>query len=82
MPELVALAGDATAPAPWRGAALELLGAIGSPAALEALLVTLETPNIEPWLHARGSRPRSEYWDVETARWTSRPVVPGPRQGG
>ncbi len=36
---------------------------------------------VEPWLHARGSRPRSEYWDVETARWTSRPVVPGPRQG-
>jgi hypothetical protein len=36
---------------------------------------------IEPWLHARGSRPRSQYWDVETVRWTSRPVVPGPRQG-
>ena len=36
---------------------------------------------IEPWLHVRVSRPRTEYWDVETARWTSRPVVPAPRQG-
>ena len=36
---------------------------------------------IDPWLFPRGSRPRSEYWDVETARWTSRPVVPGPRRG-
>ena len=36
---------------------------------------------IDPWLFPRGSRPRSEYWDVETARWTTRPVVPGPRQG-
>jgi hypothetical protein len=43
--------------------------------------VTGDAAWIEPWLHARGSRPRAEYWDVETARWTARPVVPAPRQG-
>jgi hypothetical protein len=26
----------------------------------------------EPWRSARGSRPRSEYWDVATASWHSR----------
>jgi hypothetical protein len=36
---------------------------------------------IEPWLFPRGTRPRSEYWDVETARWTGRRRVPAPRQG-
>jgi hypothetical protein len=30
-----------------------------------------------PWT----TRPRSEYWDHETARWTSRSALPGPRQG-
>ena len=29
----------------------------------------------------RSTRPRSEYWDHETARWTSRSALPGPRQG-
>jgi hypothetical protein len=23
---------------------------------------------VEPWLFARGTRPRSQYWDVEAAR--------------
>jgi hypothetical protein len=37
-----------------------------------------ETPSTGPELR---TRPRSEYWDVETASWTSRSPVPGPRQG-
>jgi hypothetical protein len=28
---------------------------------------------------ARRSRPPSEYWDVETARWTTRSPIPTPR---
>jgi len=34
---------------------------------------------VEPWLYPRKIRPRTEYWDVETARWTTRPAVPAPR---
>jgi hypothetical protein len=33
----------------------------------------------EPWRSARGVRPRSEYWDVENARWCSRGPAPRPR---
>lgn len=29
---------------------------------------------------AQRTRPRSEYWDVETARWVTRSPVPGPRR--
>ncbi len=30
----------------------------------------------EPWHFSRAARPRTEYWDVETAQWRSRgPVV-------
>jgi hypothetical protein len=35
----------------------------------------------EPWHHSRGTRPRSEYWDVTTAGWYSRGPIPTPRQG-
>jgi hypothetical protein len=35
----------------------------------------------EPVQYARGTRPRSDYWDVENARWTSRRAVPAPRSG-
>ena len=35
----------------------------------------------EPWHHARGARPRSEFWDVETAGWRSRGPIPAPRKG-
>ena len=35
----------------------------------------------EPGQFPRGPRPRSQYWDVETARWVTRPIVPGPRRG-
>ena len=42
---------------------------------------TGEAAWVEPWLHSRSTRPRSEYWDVESARWTSRPLVPAPRMG-
>ncbi|MGY1805290.1 hypothetical protein ACI78T_18555 [Blastococcus sp. SYSU D00922] len=38
-------------------------------------------PWLEPGQYARGSRPRSQYWDVETARWVTRAAVPGPRRG-
>ena len=38
-----------------------------------------------PRTHARrpsgDTRLRSEYWDHETARWTSRSALPSPRQG-
>jgi hypothetical protein len=36
---------------------------------------------VEPKSSRRATRPLSEYWDVESARWTSRAPVPGPRQG-
>jgi hypothetical protein len=36
----------------------------------------------EPGQFPAHTRPSSEYWDVETARWVSRPPVPAPRQGG
>ncbi|MFD2094249.1 hypothetical protein [Blastococcus deserti] len=35
----------------------------------------------EPGALPRGPRPRSEYWDVESARWVARSPVPGPRRG-
>jgi hypothetical protein len=35
----------------------------------------------EPWHLSRGTRPRSEYWDVATAGWHSRGAVFPPRQG-
>jgi hypothetical protein len=35
----------------------------------------------EPVRYTRGTRPRSDYWDVENARWASGPPVPGPRRG-
>jgi hypothetical protein len=36
---------------------------------------------VEPWLFPRSSRPGSQYWDLESARWVTRSPVPGPRQG-
>jgi hypothetical protein len=36
-----------------------------------------EYPWPEPWHHARGARPRSEFWDVATASWHSRGAYPG-----
>jgi hypothetical protein len=35
----------------------------------------------EPAQYVRGTRPRSDYWDVENARWAPRPPLPGPRRG-
>jgi hypothetical protein len=35
----------------------------------------------EPMRLTRSSRPLSEYWDVENARWTTRPSLPTPRHG-
>ena len=35
----------------------------------------------EPGFRPRRTRPLSEYWDVETARWRSRGPVPQPRSG-
>ena len=32
----------------------------------------------EPWGSARGARPRTEFWDVETASWRSRGPLPRP----
>jgi hypothetical protein len=55
-----------------------------APAALPELPVTpspaptlpaARYPWPEPWGSFRGARPRTEYWDVETASWHSR----GPR---
>ena len=42
---------------------------------------TGEAAWVEPWLYSRSTRPGSQYWDVENARWTSRPPVPAPRTG-
>jgi hypothetical protein len=39
------------------------------------------TAELEPWLHSRTTRPRSQYWDVLNARWASRSPIPAPRQG-
>ena len=38
-----------------------------------------EFPEAGP--QTRGTRPRSEYWDVETARWVRRSPLPAPRRG-
>ncbi|SOD98898.1 hypothetical protein [Blastococcus haudaquaticus] len=35
----------------------------------------------DAWPARHGSRPRSEYWDVTTARWVRRPPLPAPRRG-
>jgi len=35
-----------------------------------------EFPWPEPWRHSRAARPRSEFWDVETASWRSRGPYP------
>jgi hypothetical protein len=40
-----------------------------------------EVPWPEPGQFSRSTRPRSQYWDVENARWVSRSPVPGPRRG-
>ncbi len=34
----------------------------------------------EPVRRTRRTRPLSDYWDHENARWVSRPPVPGPRR--
>ena len=46
---------------------------------------TEEPPSGDPpWTQARRTprhtHPRSEYWDHEAARWTSRSALPGPRR--
>ncbi len=33
----------------------------------------------EPWGTNRGARPRTEFWDVETASWRSRGPVADPK---
>jgi hypothetical protein len=38
-----------------------------------------EFPWPEPWRRSRATRPRSEFWDVETASWRSRGPVPPQR---
>ena len=35
-----------------------------------------EFPWPEPWRYSRAARPRSEFWDVETAGWHSRGPYP------
>ena len=35
----------------------------------------------EPWRHAPGARPSSDYWDVTSATWRTRLPVPSPRAG-
>ena len=35
----------------------------------------------EPGRFTRSTRPRSQYWDVENARWATRPSLPAPRRG-
>jgi hypothetical protein len=34
----------------------------------------------EPWQYSRAARPRSEYWDHETASWHSRGAYPKAEQ--
>ena len=36
-----------------------------------------EFPWPEPWRYSRAARPRSEFWDVQTACWHSRGPYPG-----
>jgi hypothetical protein len=68
VPENVTARGDLAAAAPPAPRA----GQVAAPGSF---------PWPEPWRHSRGARPRSEYWDVATASWHSRGVVPGPREG-
>jgi hypothetical protein len=51
------------------------------PSARRAEPATGDAAWVEPWLYPRSTHPRSEYWDVETARWTTRPAIPAPRAG-
>jgi hypothetical protein len=47
--------------------------------------VALPAPSFpwpEPWHFTRGARPRTEYWDVETAEWRSRGPVLHDRTAG
>jgi hypothetical protein len=39
------------------------------------------SPWPEPWRSAGAARPRTEYWDVETASWRSRDPLPRPATG-
>jgi len=52
--------------------------------ALETLVPDVrrgDAARTEPVVRPRRTRPLSEYWDVETARWRSRGPVPQPRSG-
>ena len=40
-----------------------------------------EFPWPEPWHLSLGARPRSEFWDAETAGWRSPGPIPRPRHG-
>lgn len=47
----------------------------------EAVRAPRTAPWREPGQFAPGTRPRSQYWDVATARWVTRSPVPSPRRG-
>ncbi|MCW2637477.1 MAG: hypothetical protein JWQ99_3844 [Blastococcus sp.] len=50
------------------------------PAKTAALGQDAHYPWPEPWRFSRGARPRTEFWDVETASWRSRgPVAVPPK---
>ncbi len=46
----------------------------------ERVPVRGEFPWPEPWHFSLGARPRSDYWDVETATWRSQGPIPSPRR--
>ena len=49
--------------------------------AVPAPRISQMAPWPEPGRSTRSTRPRSEYWDVESARWTTRSPLPAPRRG-
>lgn len=55
--------------------------AIPHPRTGEDRPVTATSPWPEPWQSA-GESPRTEYWDVFTARWRSAGPLPRPRREG
>jgi hypothetical protein len=71
-----------TAPLPRPRTALDDLVVEMAEAAQDTAGPQLEAAHFpwpEPWHFSRGARPRSEFWDVNTASWRSRgPVLPTP----
>jgi hypothetical protein len=66
-------------PRPAGDDAVDTRPATGSSATDASARRPAQSPWPEPWRPATGARPRTEYWDVETAGWRSPAPLPLPR---